>query len=251
MEGGFMSFFGQTGPVPSPQPKHKRHESCGRPLALTRKLSLGFTEAEAAIDNVLEADSHWDVLFPLTRLAMIKQMQKTVYQPGERIQEAQDNACPLYIVMTGSIQLLSPGLLMETVAEEKSAPQLLFSEEMLEDKPNPFAVKALTATKVFAYSREDFVRSVKHEQIKRTRDVATNMALIKIVPVLSKLTEVQARRLARVRFYQVGFLSICYRVDACLDRLSSLIKRRIYGVKTPSFRKQEEVFFQWKFPSRD
>ncbi|KYF48691.1 cyclic nucleotide-binding domain-containing protein, partial [Toxoplasma gondii ARI] len=197
LEGGFMSFFGQTGPVPSPQPKHKRHESCGRPLALTRKLSLGFTEAEAAIDNVLEADSHWDVLFPLTRLAMIKQMQKTVYQPGERIQEAQDNACPLYIVMTGSIQLLSPGLLMETVAEEKSAPQLLFSEEMLEDKPNPFAVKALTATKVFAYSREDFVRSVKHEQIKRTRDVATNMALIKIVPVLSKLTEVQARRLAR------------------------------------------------------
>nr|PUA88784.1 putative cyclic nucleotide-binding domain protein [Toxoplasma gondii TgCATBr9] len=140
---------------------------------------------------------------------------------------------------------------METVAEEKSAPQLLFSEEMLEDKPNPFAVKALTATKVFAYSREDFVRSVKHEQIKRTRDVATNMALIKIVPVLSKLTEVQARRLARVRFYQVGFLSICYRVDACLDRLSGLIKRRIYGVKTPSFRKQEEVFFQWKFPSRD
>ncbi|KFG30618.1 hypothetical protein TGFOU_407150 [Toxoplasma gondii FOU] len=57
---------------------------------------------------------------------------------------------------------------METVAEEKSAPQLLFSEEMLEDKPNPFAVKALTATKVFAYSREDFVRSVKVRMQQRS-----------------------------------------------------------------------------------
>ncbi|CBZ55715.1 GI16562, related [Neospora caninum Liverpool] len=197
MEGGLMSFFGRSSPPPSPQPKCKRHESCGRPLALTRKLSLGFTEAEATIDNVLEGSTTWDVLFPLTRLAMIKKMTKTVYEPEQRIQEAQDSKCPLYIVMTGSVQLLQPGLLLETVAEEKSAPQILFSEEMLEGKPNPYAVKALTKTKVFAFKREDFEKHFKHERIKRTRDVAANMALIKIVPVLNKLSEVQARRLAR------------------------------------------------------
>lgn len=76
--------------------------------ALTRKLELGFTDAEAAIDDVLESTEPLDALLPTTRLEMIRKMTKKVYEPEDRIQEANDVACPLYVVLSGTVELLSP-----------------------------------------------------------------------------------------------------------------------------------------------
>ncbi|PFH37518.1 cyclic nucleotide-binding domain-containing protein [Besnoitia besnoiti] len=196
-EGGFLNLFGATPVAPSPQPKVGRHQTYGRPMALTRKLAMGFTEAQAAVDDILESNTPWDILLPATRLEMIKKMTKVLYEPEERIQEANDPNCPFYVLVSGTVQLLTPGLLMESVAGEKTAPTVLFGEEMVEDRANSEAVKALTKVKAFVFSREEFNSGIKELEMERRKKVEEYMGLIKIVPVLNKLVGGLARRLAR------------------------------------------------------
>lgn len=76
--------------------------------ALTRKVELGFTDAEAAIDDVIESTEPWDVLLPVTRLEMIRKMKMKTFEPEERIQEANDESCPLYVVRSGTVELVAP-----------------------------------------------------------------------------------------------------------------------------------------------
>lgn len=69
------------------------------------RADFAFTPAEAQVDGVLVEFPPWDCIYPEDRKAMIADMKQRIVEKGQLIQAEEDPNCPLYISVSGTINI--------------------------------------------------------------------------------------------------------------------------------------------------
>ena len=107
--------------LPPTHPLYPWYSACGCSLMISLDTSaheeLGFTPDQAGVDAVLANVAPWDCIYPEDRKAMIADMEHRTVRKGQLIQIEDDSYCPLYIILTGTVDMFQPvGTMTDPVA---------------------------------------------------------------------------------------------------------------------------------------
>ncbi|KAF8820623.1 hypothetical protein IE077_002986 [Cardiosporidium cionae] len=173
------------------------------PTDTNLKLQWGLNEKFVILDDMLETQFPWSVLRFEERQRVFDLLIYNKWKPNERIQAEGDTRCPMFLLVSGKVNLMQQGIFFESVKEEIIAPSIIFSQTLLEDMPNEYAIvvpeDSGSSTKeviTWTLERNAYNDNLKELLQKRQGEVEEIQQMMAKVAVLHKLSVSGQLRLA-------------------------------------------------------